>query len=415
MPTRIRALDGMRVIGEYFVVRHHVLADRGWSAGGPLGLDIMSFFFVLSGFVTMWISHDEDLSNWRKRMEFVTKRAIRFAPIFALNYAVGIPNRLFGLYRRGCWLDAVCPILQFAALDSWCGCGFQFILNAPCWFLSTMIWQWVFWADIKDWLLEWLEDKSKAWKRIYTIALLWLIFPMLLIHLDVYTISCFPIVRFGEFLAGSGVACVLLFHRDAPPPWWLQGRRFWYPFAFVIFLYNLQTLKHGMSFLCLGELAEHSRCDVWQQAQKDSVHGLTPPCLTLLDKVVNKYTLVWAGIIYGVARAELTGEDDHWTMRVLQADVFQFLSKFSITLYLSHINVWIVVRDVVWFVLGWRLEDWRDDTVLFCTYLGCYGVHVGALAAVRRFWEWRASKKAPVVEEADDETTEDDTLMGPEE
>ena len=292
MPARIRALDGMRVIAEYFVVRHHVLSTRGWSPGSPVGLDIMSFFFVLSGFVTMWISHDENLSDWTKRMEFVRKRVVRFVPIFALNYVIGIPSRLVGLFRNGCWVDAVCPVLQVVALDSWFGCGYQFIIVAPSWFLSTMIWQWVFWAWLKDWLLDWLDNKAKVWERIYAIALLWLIFPMFMIRLDVYTISCFPIVRIGEFLTGSGVACVLLFHRDSAPPSWLQGRRFWYPFAFVIFLYNLQSLRHGLSFLCLGEMAEHERCDVWQWAQVDEKNGLTTPCLTIFDKVVNKYTLV---------------------------------------------------------------------------------------------------------------------------
>lgn len=398
------------MIAEYFVVRHHNLYHKdAWISGGPLGLDVMSFFFVLSGFVTMWISYDEDLSTWDKRYGFVKKRVIRFVPVFVLNYLLCLPGHIVAIFTRQCWADALCPVLQLGALDSWAGCGVIFIVNGPSWFLSTMVWQWVFWVWLKDSVLHWLDDKSKAWGRIYAIAGFWTLFPLCMMKLDIYTISTFPIARLGEFLVGCCVACILLFHRDSTPPAWLRGRGFWIPVSCVIFLYNLQTLRHGMSFLCLGELAVHTRCELWPLAQADEEHGTTTPCLTILDKVVNKYALVWAGVIYGVARAELTGEDDHWTMRLLQSNVFQFFSHFSITLYLSHISVWLACEKVFGFLLGWDHKDWSDDTVLFCTYVGCYGLHMGMIHGAD--WARRRLDERARVGEQDAEVSENNSLI----
>ena len=392
---RIRSLDGIRVIAEYFVVRHHVLMGKdGWAMGDPVGLDILSLFFVLSGFVTMWMAHEEDLTSWSNRREFLKQRIGPFIPIFLLNWAICLPDHVIAIVQRGCWVDAVCPLLQLGALDCWFGCGYRFIMNSPSWFLSTLVWLWAVWVCIKDWLLRWFGDDSMGWERIYQMGLFWLWFPILMFQLDMYTTSPFPPARLGEYLVGCGVASALLVNKDKPPPFWLQKGRFWLPVVFVIVLYNLQTLKHGLKMVCLEELAQHDQCKVWSWPQPVVEAAGIPPCLTGLDKIVNKYALVWAGLIYGVARTELLGEEGgSWTMRVLQAEIFQFLSVFSVTLYLSHINMANLWKSVAWLLFGWEHKDWGDDTLLFCTYVGCYWLHHGGKAALVRFRQWRTEQE----------------------
>lgn len=403
--TRLRALDGMRVIGEYFVVRHHVLMGKdGWAMGDPIGLDIMSFFFVLSGFVTMWMSHEEELTDWPKRREWLKMRITPFIPIFLLNWLICMPGHIMVLFQKGCWVDVVCPVLQLGALDCWFGCGVRFIMNGPSWFLSTLVWLWALWACLKDWLLRWFGDETMGWERMYQMGFFWVWFPIVMFQLDMYTISPFPPARAGEFMIGCGMASMLLLNQDKPAPTWLQHGRFWIPVVCVIILYNLQTLKHGLNMVCLEELAQHDQCKVWTWPQPTIEAAGIPPCLTGLDKLVNKYALIWAGLIYGVARAELSGEEDNsWPMRVLKIDLFQFFTSFSVTLYLSHINVANAWKLVTWILFRWEHKDWNDDTLIFCTYVGSYWLHHGGKAGLAWFRKWqerRMAENEPVAYEA---------------
>ena len=378
---RLRSLDGLRVIAEYFVVRHHVVEGKeGWGGSSPMGVDIMSFFFVLSGFVTMWMFHDADTGTWEARYRFLRGRVERFLPMYVINWGLGLPSAIYLTLHYGCALHAVCPVLQLAGLDVWFGCGFIYLSNATSWYVSTLFWLWACWALVKDRLLLWLEDANSAWERVYALGLLWLWLPVIMWSLDIYTVSPFPLARLGEFLVGCGVACLLLLHRDRDPPVWLKDGRYWYPVIGVILLYNIQQQRHGMSFLCLGERPQQEGCGVWRWPQPRLEQS--PPCMTVLEKLVNKYALVWAGLIYGVAREELEGKEEGWTQRVLKSDVLQFLSTFSFTLYLAHLNVSAVMKDVAWALLGWEYGDWGNDTLLFCTYLACYGLHRGVKYAL---------------------------------
>ncbi len=139
-----------------------------------------------------------------------------------------------------------------------------------------------------------------------------------------------------------------------------------------------------MTWLCLHENAAHTRCSVWHWGQHRLEHrDIQTPCITFLEKIVNKYALVWACLIHGVARDELhhlatLGDDPsapkHWTLRVLHADIFKALSKFSPTLYMSHLSMYFAVIFLGQHLMGWAKNKWRDDTLLFAVYLACYNL-----------------------------------------
>ncbi len=163
-------------------------------------------------------------------------------------------------------------------------------------------------------------------------------------------------MRIGEFLIGCGAAVELRLEE----PWWLANGRYWIPSAIVI-LMCLQRVDHGLDFLCLHEEAQHSGCTVWPAGQAWVENK--PPCITVLEKILNKYAL-----IYGVARAELEGEEG-WGSRFL----FRFFSGFSPTLYLGHENMNMIVKGLGELV-GWDKREWRDDTTLFAVYISCFAL-----------------------------------------
>ena len=70
---KLHNVNSIRVIAEYLVVRYHVLKqDNG--EHGAMGLDIMSFFFVLSGFGTMYTFEPEYLTTAREGVFHVGAR-----------------------------------------------------------------------------------------------------------------------------------------------------------------------------------------------------------------------------------------------------------------------------------------------------------------------------------------------------
>jgi hypothetical protein len=102
----------------------------------------------------------------------------------------------------------------------------------------------------------------------------------------------------------------------------------------------------------------------------------TPPCIPVTDKIPNKYALIWASVIHGVARTELRNADaSGWVSRLLNADLFKRISSVSITLYLSHANASAAIRWIGDVLLQWDQAKWRDDTLLISVYLACYGLH----------------------------------------
>ncbi len=82
---KLHALNGIRVLAEFAVVRLHSLHDHRIeriSTGdeelqshmrGPYGMDIMCFFFVLSGFVMMYTHQDADFSHWKSKLWFKSR------------------------------------------------------------------------------------------------------------------------------------------------------------------------------------------------------------------------------------------------------------------------------------------------------------------------------------------------------
>jgi peptidoglycan/LPS O-acetylase OafA/YrhL len=150
---KLHSINAIRVIAEFAVVRLHVienryldrLANNESHMLGPYGLDIMSFFFVLSGFVMMYTYHDTDFSCWAVKVTFIRRRLLMAYPAFLFMWLCAFPGLIFewSMGLRDCWARKLCTFMQLGMLDSWLGCGCSQPVLGVTWFLSCLMWFWI--------------------------------------------------------------------------------------------------------------------------------------------------------------------------------------------------------------------------------------------------------------------------------
>ena len=338
---------------------------------GPIGLDIMSFFFVLSGFVVMYAHEKTDFSAWASKREFVWSRLRRIYPVLLLNILFALPHQFIVMYQMDtCPVRKLCNLLQLAMLDSWVGCGIYFITISPAWFLSCVIWMWLVFPFLKDFLVEWVFTGNYVWWMIGLIYQLWSLPFLFLWQFDMAAVAEMPVLRLGEFLIGCGAVCALRLET----PGFLKCNRFWLPFIAVILVYTVEKTRHGQDWICLRLHAADDNCNLWPIAiQTKKI--IEPPCITIAEKILNKYSLIYAFVLHGLARAELASDGSIWFLSILQSDVFKTLGSYSLTLYLSHENMNVAINWLAKNLYGWEAVELRDDVRLFWIYVTCYWLH----------------------------------------
>jgi hypothetical protein len=374
-PLQLHTLNAIRVIAEFVIVRFHIIHDLRpagpLSGNGPVGIDIMCFFFVLSGFVMMYTSMQVDYSTWASKQNFILRRLKHVYPVFLFCWLLSFPVLVSDWYTgsRDCWSRQLCTIIQLGMLDSWLGCGVRTVMGIS-WYLSCVIWLWVAFPFMKDKIADFFFIGENIWIKMGIINVVWGFAFYVLWGFDIYTLSVMPLLRLGEFLIGCGAACALRFGE----PYLLINGRYWILLLSVITLYAVERTGHGMDFLCLNEKAENSECTLWLYGQKWL--PAKSPCILVIDKIINKFALVYAAVIHGLARTELNGGIGGGCVTwVLNADIFKFISKFSLMLYLSHLNVSCALRWIGKTVFGWSEDEWHADILLFLVYYFAYVQH----------------------------------------
>ena len=371
-PSPLHTINAMRVLAEYWVVRHHCLVKRRSEKldMGPIGDDIMSFFFVMSGFVVMYRHEKTDFSRWESKREFLVSKVSLIYPVFLLNLLFKLPSTIIDLVTTKCWIYYFCPIAQIGMLDGWVGCGASFSMHGTAWYLSCIMWLWLVFPFIKDIVVDRVFGQQWVWCKMLAINITWALLFLSLWAYDLQTLAGVPVLRLGEFLLGCGAALAL--HHESLKC--LAGNRFWAPFVCVLTLYILEKTDHGLSWVCLREHLQHEECTLWHAGQTQ-FSGIKPPCITLAEKIPNKYALVFAATLYGLGRAELAEDDTVWFLSILQADIFKVLGSFSLMLYLSHTSMSCVVKWLAPNVFGWRVVELHDDILLFWIYVLSYLLH----------------------------------------
>jgi len=159
-PMRIEELTFFRFVAAAIVMIFHFGREVGEFPGVLVsGPEMVTFFFVLSGFV-MWIAHhDKDMPLSR----YYWSRVTRIMPVYLLALALTVLSFL----RHGRELDPVALGLNLTLLQSWFS-PYPSTLNTPAWSLSVE----AFFYVSFPFLLLYVHRKALSAGRIAAIALL---------------------------------------------------------------------------------------------------------------------------------------------------------------------------------------------------------------------------------------------------
>jgi peptidoglycan/LPS O-acetylase OafA/YrhL len=180
-----------------------------------LAKDVVSFYYILSGFTMCWGYLSRDFDTDEVRWRYWTRRFARFYPDFFLSTVVTFLLKLpyfFGCHDYGwpSWVSNASSLLLFTAWYRFIpGTGY---INGPVWFIVTLFWLWVFFP----YLLKpvkmvfancgWSDFMAKL-ALVWIISLLpWSIIDQENLEALRWGLRCFPILRIPEFVIGMAIA-----------------------------------------------------------------------------------------------------------------------------------------------------------------------------------------------------------------
>ena len=375
--TIMHSINALRVIAEFFVVRHHIIpSDVGMD--NLFVRDLMSFFFVLSGFVLMCTYFDKEFITRRDVFKFWLLRVKKMYPTYLFCLLCEIPNAVNAVARSSdhCSYLTICPVLQVFMLNSWFGCGIRYITNSPSWYLCVLIWLWiafpVFKGVIKSFFTEWI------WTKIVFVGIVETSLLYAFREYDTWASCTLPLLRAGEFLIGCGAACHLK-RQSLDSRQGIARLSVVVSLIYLVAIYILFSLPGVIAYQCPFETIDYTSCGVWQK----EVHTLpSMSCRILFDKYFNKHAVLWALIIHYTAWLE-TSECSGRVMQFLQHDFFKSLSSFSLTLYLSHVQIKSALMWLAGFIGSGTF--WTYDILIITTYALCYVLHLGIQRSSRCF------------------------------
>ncbi|EKX46690.1 hypothetical protein GUITHDRAFT_107472 [Guillardia theta CCMP2712] len=236
-PGRIEltAVSGMRFFATLFLVCGRSIEtlwiDSGSEAkflsvtlcsGLHLGAkDVVSFYYVLSGFTLAWGYGNRDLDSSEVRWRYWTRRFVRFYPDFAISTIVTFLLKqpfFFGCHDYGwpSWVSQGTSLLLFTAWYRFIpGSGY---INGPVWFIVTLFWLWIFFPYLFGASKKVFENVSWSTFLLKMLAL-WVISLVPWAFIDEsnvdtlrWALRCFPILRIPEFVCG--IALALRVRRD---------------------------------------------------------------------------------------------------------------------------------------------------------------------------------------------------------
>lgn len=371
--TTLHSVNAIRVIAEYFVVRLHTFAST-------VGMDnfvrdLMSFFFVLSGFVMMYTHYSASFSTTRHKWDFWVGRWRKTYPAYILNFSFQLPVVVVrAMDPNFCVYDMFCPLMQVFLLNCWAGCGIRHTINSLNWYLGALAWLWFAFPLIHGTLKR--IFRSRIWIKLFFINVLSTSVIFVFSGYEIFTICTLPVLRLGEFIIGCGAACAL---EQLEQPEQMESRPLrliqWVPSALIVIymtvFYCAFALPHGMSWICMNEWNQNFKCNLWEKSEWVDV---APPCLAVWDKYFNKHALLWAVVIHTIASAEKSNDTNGVLMQVLGHGIFKTLSSYSLSLYLGHMSIDWVLRTVT-NSIGW-VNFWHDDVRLIVIYALCYVLHL---------------------------------------
>ncbi len=348
----LHTLNAARVIAEYAVVHCHLSGEfpgeHGILSGMTVAESLMSFFFVLSGFVAMHCNVDEDFSQLSNAKEYIKRRFRKTYPFYLLMFLVDLPGAILTKNQYGCDLSWVSFASQPLLLQSWIGAYHLGTSNIVGWYMCTLYWLWVFFPCLKvKWMLQ-----SYPWIKIHLMYWLGVALWIVMFEYSLQSTRTVPIFRLFEF--GMGCAVEFTLERKIHGVFVMIGLAMFWVYCSLDFQYP-DMWYHQPS---------PSNCTLWPVNRDKKIS----PTI-----VLNKFSIVWAVLIHWLAASELSSSKN-CVVQALQYEGFKHLSKYSLHLYLSHTIVATCIKTI--FSAVGLFAWWDLDTLIITCYLVAYAMYV---------------------------------------
>jgi peptidoglycan/LPS O-acetylase OafA/YrhL len=199
----LHCLNALRVIAEFVMVSSHLTSVENTNSyphsfGGAGAL--MSFFFILSGFVATYSHKAEGVNS-----QYLTRRLNKTYPLFFLTWALGLPACITDKYvrkKKTCIVQRwIYLCLQPLCLETFLGWHIEGS-NPPMWYYTSLVFMWAIYSyiDVKKWMV------NHPLKRVVIlyIASLLLSYPFFIF--DGSSIQQLPFLHTFEFFMGCAAA-----------------------------------------------------------------------------------------------------------------------------------------------------------------------------------------------------------------
>jgi peptidoglycan/LPS O-acetylase OafA/YrhL len=141
----LHSLNAARVCAEFLVVNFHVsLTPTSFLKNDKVAQALMSFFFVLSGFMAMCTNTSTDFSVGPAKMDYISRRFSKTYPTYLLWTLFDLLGTIVKHihFARQCSLHWISLALQPVLLQAWLGCYHIGSSNPVGWYLCTLFWLW---------------------------------------------------------------------------------------------------------------------------------------------------------------------------------------------------------------------------------------------------------------------------------
>ena len=340
------SLTAVRAIAEFFVVHYHFggfYRSESSVEGAFYVQDLMSLFFVLSGFVAMHTNKQTGFDAriyWCKRFSKTYPSYVVFLILDLLGNRLGMHGRQF----RCAGLEYLIFASQLVSVSPWLGSQHIFIVNEVSWYMATLFWLWLFFPVLHGPLT--LTCRAiNPWGVILLTYLLSLLACTLAAPLYYHHSRSLPILRVFEFVMG---ACTAL-ATDRKSHLLALATTVAIMISFWIFTSTRDTLP-----------LENSLCELWPKNQLWHISA---------DIYLSKSAIVWVLMIHWLAHEETTNPHS-LVISTLTSDLFRWLGSFSLPLYLGH---YVVACGLHSFPSLWGYNKfWTKDFHMIACYLLCY-------------------------------------------
>lgn len=344
-------LNAARVLAEEAIVHYHISflfpTSNGLLSHGAIPDNLMSFFFVLSGFVAMHSNMDTDFSVRENIVQFISKRFRKTYGLYLFMFLADLPATAMK-YTNNCALFWVSLASQPILLHSWLGSQHIAIANGVGWYICTLYWIWIAFPFMP--MKQWLQ--THTWPKIIFLYVLSILLWVLLSPFNIVYTRAVPIFRLPEFAMG----CATAFTTDNKLHGVLCCVGLATFFAYAVFDYSFPDAWPSEQLT--------GNCTLWIRRHDQRV---TPTI------ILSKFSIVWALLIHWLAATELAGTDTNIVIRLLDHELFRSLSQFSLHVYLTHYTMACAIRTVSqWMhVFSW----WDIDTLIITVYALAYATH----------------------------------------